>query len=513
MFISARDYLSKFGISMEEALSFVAGNISQPQIIHQVFKGGGLTTRMLTEIVQQAIPEISNDVVKAYFAGAGLDHVELDLPDFAAIKASSAIAHLTAINDNFTGSEGTDIIDAGLGDDTIDGKGGNDYLFGGSGNDTIYGGAGADHIEGGGGNDTLYGFYYSDTGDDRSPNVIFGDAGADKIYGGNGDDRLYGGDGADTLRDDITGGLQEGGEFGNDWLDGGSGDDQLFAGSGFDTLLGGEGNDLISAGGIYGFNIIDGGAGNDVISFAQGDQVNAGSGDDNITYDGLSSLARLQLDIAHAGHSVVVAGEGADTLSFGSGIFNALSSASKVTVDLREALSSVDVVEIYAFHSKPVSPVLELIGFEINSDKINLARFDLFGTEDSKDGVKGYAGVNFAQILSNPNENYRLATTSSKKTEDDYGKGFFVIQGASAAADTASVAQLIDAYGNDATYGKSYEHYFLVNIAQEDSALYLFTDDTGADNQVIADELTPMALLRGIRTEDFSAAELAYTFI
>jgi len=521
MFISARDHLAKFGISMEGALAFVASNISQPHLIHQIFKAGGLTTRMLTEIVQQAIPEITNDVIKGYFAGAGLDHVELDLPDFAAIKASSAISHLSAVNDSFTGTEGTDIIDAGLGDDFIDGKGGNDYLFGGSGNDTIYGGAGADHIEGGGGNDTLYGFRPNGIGDDKSPNVIFGDAGADKIWGGNGDDRLYGGDGADTIRDDID--STDANNFGNDWLSGGNGDDYLSAGNGFDTLLGGDGNDVLIGGGFIGFNILDGGAGNDVISFTQGDQVNAGSGDDYISYNTAPSLMRLQYDVAHAGHSIVVAGEGADTLSFG-GVFSPLLSASKITVDLRETISSVDVIESIGFHSKPVSPVLEIIGFEINSDKINIGSFNIFGTKyDTSSGVKGFAGSysahivaapNHAQILTTPNEEYRLAATTSNKTADDYGKGFFVIQGAAAAAaDTASVAQLIDAYGNNATYGKAHSQYFLVNIGQEDSALYLFTDDTGADNNVIADELTPMALLRGIRTEDFAATELAYTFI
>ncbi|MCE1170921.1 MAG: hypothetical protein LWW84_06280, partial [Azovibrio sp.] len=37
MLISAKDHLGQFGISMGDALAFVAGNIGQPQVIHQVF--------------------------------------------------------------------------------------------------------------------------------------------------------------------------------------------------------------------------------------------------------------------------------------------------------------------------------------------------------------------------------------------------------------------------------------------------------------------------------------------
>lgn len=512
MLISAKDYLGKFGISMGDALTFVAGNIGQPQVIHQVFKSAGLTTRMLTEIVQQAIPEVTHEVVKAYLSGSGLDYVELDLPDFAAIKASSAIAHLGTVNDKVTGTEGDDYIDAGAGDDVIDALGGADYLYGDTGNDTIYGGAGADYLEGGGGNDELYGYGYYSNGDDRAPNVLFGNAGADKLYGGWGDDRLYGGDGADRLHDEIGGGDKPG-TYGNDWLDGGNGDDQLYAGSGFDTLLGGEGNDYIGAGGIYGFNIVDGGAGNDVILFTQGDQVSAGSGDDQISYQAATSQVRLQYDPGSAGHSVIVGGEGADSFYFGG--LSSLLAASKVTLDLRETVSSVDTITGISLQSKPVSPVLEVVGFAVGTDKIDIDRFDLYdiGYNPYASRAQYFNSYNFAQILTSPQQDYRLPLGSGSKTVDDYGKGFFVVQGAATGADVGSVAKLLDAYGNDATYGKSYSHYFLVNVGEKDSALYLFTDDTGADNQIIADELTPLVLLSGVRTEDFSAADLAYTFI
>ncbi|MCE1169960.1 MAG: hypothetical protein LWW84_01325, partial [Azovibrio sp.] len=205
----------------------------------------------------------------------------------------------------------------------------------------------------------------------------------------------------------------------------------------------------------------------------------------------------------------------ADSFGFGGLFLNGMLAASKVTLDLRETVSSVDTITSLRVHSKAVSPVLEVLGFAVGTDKIDIDRFDLYdhGYNPNATRAQYYSNYNFAQILTSPQQDYRLPLSSGSKTVDDYGKGFFVIQGAATGADVDSVAKLLDAYGNNATYGKSYSHYFLVNVGEKDSALYLFTDDTGADNQIIADELTPLVLLSGVRTEDFSAADLAYTFI
>ncbi|MDD3484001.1 calcium-binding protein [Azovibrio restrictus] len=510
MLISAKDYLEKFGISMEEAVSFVAGNIGQPQVIHQVFKSAGLTTRMLTEIVQQVIPEITSKEVSAYFFGAGLDSVELDQPDFAAIKASSVFTQLTdgaggtGYND-FDGTDGSDYIRGSDGVDAIDGLGGADFILGEGGNDTLYGGAGENYLEGGDGSD-----YLIATSSDHSSNILFGNSGNDNLVGSWGNDHLYGGEGADILHGET--GDYEPGAGGNDWLDGGSGDDMLYAYGGYDILIGGEGNDTISSFGTYGFSRIDAGAGNDVIYFSQGDQVDAGSGDDLIMYS-TGSSSRIANNSADAGHSLLVAGEGADTISFG--IMTALEAGSDITLDLEETVSSVDTVGPIYFGSKLASPALVIQGFAVGTDKIDINDVRIYGTSDSIGAVSPSPGsANYAQILTSAVEAYRLPLSSSQKSADDYGKAFFVVQGASAAAsDAASAAQLLDAYGNNATYGKSASHYFLVNVGEKDSALYSFTDDKGGDNQVTADELTPVLLLSGVRTEDFSAADLAYTFI
>lgn len=102
----------------------------------------------------------------------------------------------------------------------------------------------------------------------------------------------------------------------------------------------------------------------------------------------------------------------------------------------------------------------------------------------------------------------------SAQTVDSIGKGFFVIQGASAgASDIVTAAAFIDAYGNNATYANQKEHYFLIDVGTKDSALYLFQDDSGADNVVVADEMKPIANFTGVRTEDYTIADLINVFI
>lgn len=94
-------------------------------------------------------------------------------------------------NDRIYGSDVSNTIDAGLGNDIISGYGGNDALFGRDGRDTIRGGDGDDEIFGGADEDALYG------GDDNDS--LFGGSGDDNLYGGPGADELTGGEGADSF--------------------------------------------------------------------------------------------------------------------------------------------------------------------------------------------------------------------------------------------------------------------------------------------------------------------------
>ena len=126
-----------------------------------------------------------------------------------------------------------------------------------------------------------------------------------------------------------------------------------------------------------------------------------------------------------------------------------------------------------------------------------------------------YVNKNYSQILTSASTSYLQENFDYKNPNPDaYGKGFFVIQGASAtASDSLSAAAFIDAYGNNATYDKEDVHYFLINIGASDMGLYRFKDDSGADNNVVADELTPVALFVGLRTEDFTTQDLFNVFI
>lgn len=138
-------------------------------------------------------------------------------------------------NDTIVGGAGVDVIVGVNGNDNLQGGAGADFLIGGNGNDTIDGGAGIDLIVGGNGQDVI------DGGADLD--IIFGLNGKDILRGGLGDDLIFGGNGADQLI----------GEAGND---------KLFGGNGPDRLLGGDGNDFFDGG--NGPDTIDGGAGFDV---------------------------------------------------------------------------------------------------------------------------------------------------------------------------------------------------------------------------------------------------------
>ena len=63
------------------------------------------------------------------------------------------------------------------------------FIYGDLGNDEIRGSNQSDHLSGGPGNDVIFGY---DGGD-----YIQGDLGVDSLYGGNGNDVLSGGEGAD----------------------------------------------------------------------------------------------------------------------------------------------------------------------------------------------------------------------------------------------------------------------------------------------------------------------------
>ncbi len=170
-----------------------------------------------------------------------------------------------------------------------------------TGNDSIQAGAGNDTVLGGGGNDTVFG----GQGDDN----LSGEAGNDQLDGEAGNDRLFGGDG-------------------NDAVFGGAGDDTVSAGNSFgtDSALGGETGETAgdtldltamttatqltfsaSEAGL----VLSAGA---TLAFAEFEQVNLGSGADNVTGNAAANTAN-----AGAGNDTLDGGAGSDSLAGGSG--------------------------------------------------------------------------------------------------------------------------------------------------------------------------------------------------
>lgn len=211
------------------------------------------------------------------------------------------------------GTNASETIDGGPGDDEINALGGDDQGDGGAGNDTILAGWGDDRFLGGAGDDRLFG----NTGND----FLSGQDGADRIFGGPGNDALRGGDGNDHLignagDDDIKGGL------GNDALNGGEGNDQLIGGEGDDDIEGGPGQDIIrgqdgndSLDGDQGDDIVFGGNGNDVINAGgQDDYADGGEGNDRM--NGAGGADTL---LGATGDDWIEAGNGDDILRGGSG--------------------------------------------------------------------------------------------------------------------------------------------------------------------------------------------------
>jgi Ca2+-binding RTX toxin-like protein len=270
---------------------------------------------------------------------------------------------------------GDDMIDGGIGNDTVYAGGGSDTitLSNGFGSDDIFGGEDADGTDvdvldasgltgsgitvtmSSGENGTLTqgansadfsdfeGIVFTDQGDVFDGNFVSDDL---AVNTGAGNDSVIDGAGADELV-------------------GGQGDDTLEAGAGSDTLFGGDGNDLLIRGGTDTndvLNVLNGGDGEDTIRLQDGinvnDQIDGGAGVDTLEVlpgDNRDLLVNMEtgnvtdgtigtqefinienvttgggndtiygdtgnnvLDGA-AGDDVVVGGDGADTLIGGSG--------------------------------------------------------------------------------------------------------------------------------------------------------------------------------------------------
>lgn len=446
---------------------------------------------------------------------------------FDTLRSNSVLAPYTSGNDSITGTEGNDSIDAGAGQDTVQGNGGSDIIYGNSGDDRLYGGPGQDSIDGGTGADQIeagsyysYNYvpgYYDALGNwnsdytiytlDATNEVLKGGSGADSIYGGYGADLILGEDGADYINGEqydfyvygniVINPLNLKTAF-NDTIYGGGGDDTIYGRQGDDLIDGGDGNDYLQ--GDAGADTIYGGVGNDTVYGEGSDSVDLGDGADTFRY------ARTDTNA----FAVVRGGEGADIF-----YINTYNNATdRLVIDLSETVPAKDFVDLnLSSYNHPAVPV-EIVGFDLALDKIDLpGSFDLYGKYYSSGSlqsayspiVTNYQGVittSYVQIVDSTSTPW---SPTSANPIDAKGKGVFVIQGAAAASEsTTDVAAFLDPYGNNAKYDNQAQHYFLVNVADKGVGIYLFTDDTGADNLINSDELTPVALLVGLNTSQIT---------
>lgn len=456
-------------------------------------------------------------------------------------RTQSRVDTFGGMNDAVSGTEQNDFIDAGFGNDTVDGLGGNDIIVGNGGADSIRGGLGADLIEGGDGADRIDGGVIARTSFvngrnvyteiDVAKNVLRGGDGADTIFGGFGGDEISGGSGADLIEGEdffLDGRFltpQQIAVYGNDLIFGGDGADTIDGVAGNDTIFGDQGDDIISAGGD-GSAYVDGGEGNDRISMTTtatasglgfydstgGVTMLGGAGNDVISsvgnsfMDGGTGTDRIFINDARSSNVMrVVAGEDADFISVDFDV-----DSSKALIDLAETTQVRDEVNI-SFRNGFFNAA-EISNYALGFDRIDLNRnFNYYGsangtTTSSVDrNSSGQITRDYLQVLETTQETFRLAQ-SRPVTKDDFGKAFFVIQNATAAsASKTDVAAVIDAYGNNASYTSEEQHIFILNVANVGVGIYNFIDDTGANDRVIADELTPVAFLIGLNTSQLNS--------
>lgn len=195
-------------------------------------------------------------------------------------------------------TQGADIIvQERLGTTSFSTLGGDDIVFARKANGLT--------IDTGDGADTLYVLaggnrIDSGAGDDRIQMLASSSTGVDTLIGGLGNDAITAGSSGAIIYGDDLAGTQSG----NDTLLGGAGDDTLYGGGGNDSLQGNAGKDIIDGG--AGDDVLDGGDGNDQLTGGVGiDTLIGGIGDDELR--------------GEAGDDVLAGGAGADKLYGGVG--------------------------------------------------------------------------------------------------------------------------------------------------------------------------------------------------
>lgn len=268
-------------------------------------------------------------------------------------------------DDQYTGDDTSEAIDALAGNDTVYARGGDDVLRGNTGADALYGGAGndiydyrpgdgqdivddQDPVTGGSGIDTLQlgaGINPSAVSLVRSGDNLMVNTGSagDTVtingYYSRGDfERITFSNGTSWNQEDIAAKLPINGTAGADTLIGTAAADLIDGGAGNDTIRGGRGNDTLRGGTdssktyyeerLYGEEGDDvlitgnkpawlyGGAGNDILMVAPGSstdaydfELNGGDGNDLL----IGSASKNGLSFNQTGNNIIIGGKGDDS--------------------------------------------------------------------------------------------------------------------------------------------------------------------------------------------------------
>ena len=307
--------------------------------------------------------------------------------------------NFTSANTLRTGSDGDDVLEGGManntleggaGDDVLKGFMGDDYLVGGDGDDILAGMGSGDTLTGGAGRDTFV-QNFTDTGHDiitdfnpsedtielrgvhNSHNVsVTSIDGGTLIDSGTGNtlfvaniapDQLGAnnvtiegqalalgpGDTLESTLRDVGAELQGDtlnlrGFTGSQTFTGGAGDDTLSGGDGDDTLIGGAGDDTLDGGDQK--DVLEGGAGDDLlIGGRQNDTLDGGAGDDILAGgQGKDTL------VGGEGDDILSGGRGDDTLTGGAGADTFAQSFGETGVDtITDFNPSEDTINLKGF--------------------------------------------------------------------------------------------------------------------------------------------------------------------
>ncbi len=228
-------------------------------------KGGAGNDTYVVDNANDQIAEAANEGIDTVRASVsctlGAEVEKLELTGTVNINGVGNI-----LANTITGNEGVNILEGGVGNDTLYGKGGDDIgLYGNEGNDYLDGGVGADYMKGGTGDDV----YIVDNTKDKA--VEYAGGGVDTVRAS-----VSYTLGAEVEKLELTGTASINGvgnalantltgNGGNNALNGGAGNDKLYGGSGNDLLNGGDGADLLF--GQAGADKLYGGTGNDTFGY------------------------------------------------------------------------------------------------------------------------------------------------------------------------------------------------------------------------------------------------------